>query len=165
MNCEDTLSRSLSNELNADPAFLTPEHAAGEMRSVSRNCQAERCRDADRGRDVERRAVRGDVADDAVDCAATELDRSAFQNAVPWCSNPSIDRHRDLRFYHNRAGAPSGIDPGTASAPPRGARFLLGYKAGSNRRSGTADSVGGGTPAERPTIKKPQALARCGFRV
>jgi hypothetical protein len=62
MNCEDTLSRSLSNELNADPAFLTPEHAAGEMQSVSRNCQAERCRDADRGRDVERRAVRGDVA-------------------------------------------------------------------------------------------------------
>jgi hypothetical protein len=58
--------------------LIAPEHLAGEMRSVARNCQGECCRDADRGRDIERRAVRREVADGAIDCAAAELDRSAF---------------------------------------------------------------------------------------
>jgi hypothetical protein len=75
MNAETLIKR------HAYPFFFAPYDVARQMRTVSD--QSEMLRDSDGTAYFQGSAAGRDIADRASDCAAVELDRSGFQDAVP----------------------------------------------------------------------------------
>jgi hypothetical protein len=71
-------------EDDADAPFSPPNHIAVLPRLAGHYVQDDLVRNAERARDVERRTARRKVAYRAIDAGAIELDRSRFENSLPW---------------------------------------------------------------------------------
>jgi hypothetical protein len=84
-------------EGHADPLFLAPDHAAGQMISIRH--QGELRGDSERAADIQGRAGGGDIAYRAIDRAAAELDRSGLQHTMSGC-NPVLVHRSEI--YQNR---------------------------------------------------------------
>jgi hypothetical protein len=69
-------------EPNADSVRFAPDHLAGLQGAVRQKDQRETIGNADRTGNVQSRAGLRPISDDAVDCAAAELDRSGLQEAM-----------------------------------------------------------------------------------
>jgi hypothetical protein len=82
-------------ERDADTALLAPRDVAGPMQSIARYNQYEFLRNADLVGHLQRGTGRGQVADQAIDGAAPELNRSSFQHPAAGRS-PTFDHGIEL---------------------------------------------------------------------
>ena len=69
-------------EANPDPVRFAPDHLTGLQSAVRHEGQREAIGDTDRAGNVQRCAGLRPIANNAVDCAAAEFDRSSLQKAM-----------------------------------------------------------------------------------
>jgi hypothetical protein len=72
-------------ECYPDATLLAPNDMAAQMQPIGRHNQRKLFGDTGLAGYLQRRAGAGQVADDAIDGAAAELDRSGFQDAMARC--------------------------------------------------------------------------------